>query len=1170
MPVAVDPQNSFLHALSDFWPAFFKDTAALETYYEGAQLNFAQLYLELLEATLGTNLKAAPIWARKYFQLFVVGEHELLFEEGRSPSEDRWVHTPSDPLVALNALMNRAIAPTRVLEDGQDFQVEDRLLKFFKNAFDTDGAGTTEPLFPVRSVSVIAPSTYTDPLGRAYANAKPGDYFRLKDAGGAPFSSRIHGVNSALLYLADHLPEFDLDRTRRSFTATVVRTPYDSPALGQVLETRVSYVAPVTAVGLTDTNCILVPASTDIEIGFEPSYAGPWVAFASHVQGETVLQGGQLYHVLETNTDGTFVATKYIQLAGLYAHVRQAGGENEGLFRIQSTTGTLLTLDRPVNFTLVGDGRANVTVADFEGLTSTRPSTTLPHSYISDLRVTASRFHAVNYQGELLPAFGNVVEGADYQLDAETGLMVFTSIWDPAVSATASYDWLLEVTRHAFTYRGAWATATAYVVGDVVVAGGVSFVCDVAHTSGGSFDATKFVAFKAPFAFDVARDVRQIAYWGVDAYLDFDTLYNNFGYLLVFRRASSEQYRAFLRGVSQLFLLGPTLERFESALNTMANLPVVRDDGEVLLGYDSGVRATGADGEFIDVGSGRDGVLDNSSSTFSSPTATFFASDVGMAIRVKVGFDYLTYLVTTVNSPTEVVVTPTPPADAVDLTWECQHIALTRRFRVSGSYAFSNEDVDSVIWTQSSSFARNIGVFRILAVENASTIVLESEYGFDDEDGVSYALSRTKTQTITTSRTTYLIPLTAPTRADVIDAANHGVLKFQAFETLTTAFVVTDYLEDPTWWHNVTIPTDVLTLPAASGARRRVAPQLIEHVMNPLDQAVTGDFGMAVGVDDEGRAGIQRVGPATWFGGNSVVVSSSPGGRIRDVGSYLRLDNADVHASFQITAVDTAGTGITLDRFPPPEMRGQVPPVTFTGELPPILHRRNVAFIMFDRYLKLHALRVRVDGRTALPPEFVAEATQLLKEAKPAWTYVYFDSSTDFLDVMDVEEEFSVELGVELPEIIRAVDPVQLLGPPSNLLIFDAFRYAVGTQVIPAAVGTYALTPTLPGGSNVRFFGVTAWFDPAVLISGRRPAEGYEYIFDRDAGTIQILTTFPGASTVHYEVVILRTRLPGDPLDAGETRVAVHGNDPTVVVDPGQTKDEAGFSDLAVQITFSP
>ncbi len=41
-------------------------------------------------------------------------------------------------------------------------------------------------------------------------------------------------------------------------------------------------------------------------------------------------------------------------------------------------------------------------------------------------------------------------------------------------------------------FRGLWTTATAYTHGDVVTYNGVDYSTLTAHTSGGSFDATKF------------------------------------------------------------------------------------------------------------------------------------------------------------------------------------------------------------------------------------------------------------------------------------------------------------------------------------------------------------------------------------------------------------------------------------------------------------------------------------------------------------------------------------------------------------------------------------------------------------------------------------------------------------------------------------------------------
>jgi hypothetical protein len=75
--------------------------------------------------------------------------------------------------------------------------------------------------------------------------------------------------------------------------------------------------------------------------------------------------------------------------------------------------------------------------------------------------------------------------------------------------------------------------------------------------------------------------VVQMAGWMPDVLVDRRTLSNNFGVFINREGASSEAYRAFIAGIFQLYILGPVLQRIESALNVVLNLPVVRDDGEI-------------------------------------------------------------------------------------------------------------------------------------------------------------------------------------------------------------------------------------------------------------------------------------------------------------------------------------------------------------------------------------------------------------------------------------------------------------------------------------------------------------------------------------------------------------------------------------------------------------
>lgn len=139
----------------------------------------------------------------------------------------------------------------------------------------------------------------------------------------------------------------------------------------------------------------------------------------------------------------------------------------------------------------------------------------------------------------------DVVEGEDYIVNHESGKIVRIggTPWqggDGPFSAT--YTWRTQV-----------ATGTT---GTIVVVGGTT------------------------------RAV-QIAMWAPDARVDRRTLANNFGALIEREADSSEPYRAFLQGIFQLYMLGPVLERVESALNVVLNLPVVRDDGEVVVAIDT-------------------------------------------------------------------------------------------------------------------------------------------------------------------------------------------------------------------------------------------------------------------------------------------------------------------------------------------------------------------------------------------------------------------------------------------------------------------------------------------------------------------------------------------------------------------------------------------------------
>jgi hypothetical protein len=79
--------------------------------------------------------------------------------------------------------------------------------------------------------------------------------------------------------------------------------------------------------------------------------------------------------------------------------------------------------------------------------------------------------------------------------------------------------------------------------------------------------------------------VYELSLWAVDAAVDEHELHRVYGHLFGASQNSSEAYRAFIRGLMQLYALGPAIDRIESAMNVAAGLSVVRDDGEVLMNY---------------------------------------------------------------------------------------------------------------------------------------------------------------------------------------------------------------------------------------------------------------------------------------------------------------------------------------------------------------------------------------------------------------------------------------------------------------------------------------------------------------------------------------------------------------------------------------------------------
>ena len=104
---------------------------------------------------------------------------------------------------------------------------------------------------------------------------------------------------------------------------------------------------------------------------------------------------------------------------------------------------------------------------------------------------------------------------------------------------------------------------------------------------------------------------------------------------------------------------------------------------------------------------------------------------------------------------------------------------------------------------------------------------------------------------VRTDKANYQFDVSIPIRDDILDATNWGVLTFQAFEHLTKVFAVYDAINNPVWYYDTLISTQLL--PDEPRIRRDIKPELYENLVdNPPGRVCIGDPGFIVGRDDDG------------------------------------------------------------------------------------------------------------------------------------------------------------------------------------------------------------------------------------------------------------------------------------------------------------------------------
>lgn len=626
----------------------------------------------------------------------------------------------------------------------------------------------------------------------------------------------------------------------------------------------------------------------------------------------------------------------------------------------------------------------------------------------------------------------DVVEDVDYSVDYENGVINKLSTWAAWSVNKVDYTWKQEIWP-AVNPPAPPRYSTTGVIRSTPLSGTTPTV-----------------------------SVYQLAFWAPDARVDRYNLANNYGSIIGVEQDSSESYRAFLRGLFQLYILGPVLERLESALNVVLGLPTVRVDGEVFVGIDY----TNPSFNRITTSGPDTGVT----TFYDFPNNTPLRADL-TAGSVLHAFEPLT----TAATVTDYI---------QDATWWYTTVIPQTLFNPPAGPPIKS--------------AQGLTITKVDATY-ARVTVNTPTFTVDD---VGRALVIAGATTVTNNGTFAIYAYVSPTEVTYVNPEAVGT-PFEAYNgTCSVRF---------------TIPTL---------NRRTVSPNLVQNVINAPDNPAIGDPGLLIGADETG---------------------------------------------FQ---------------------------ASFPGQ--PV-YRRRVAFVLMDRFFKYHTFYVKFDPgvfsgtNTARYARSFDDIQNLVLTAKPAHTYAFVTPVTSFYEEVYVAEAGYYQPpnqlgqnpdGPELFPDITGPDPlypyVQLGlffsltagsppgadgadqvviadGPPVigryGWTIGDYFHYEDATAVVsfPLASVAVALTAGPPAPRRGRLVKVFV----GTTIGGKALVEGIDYSVDYANLTVTRLTNWTVVLNVSIQYVLANIGNVADaPADTsvGDVPLLIGGNDPaTMRADYSQT-----------------
>lgn len=951
-----DYPSTLLYGLSDFWQRFFRDVEDLQAYYQASEIALGEAYLDLLASVLNAGVVDTPLFDKEFWRLFLIKENELQFQAGLAVSEDRFVYDMPGSSVNIEFLQNTIFAPTIELEKDVDFEVQDNdgYVRFKGDPFRAFQEPNGE-WFPAKG------------LAWRYANIEVGNKFTDRKRGD------VHWYADSDVRRGDSLRIL-------AYTGTI---PYDS---GVVTTGSITYAAP----DMYFTSTVLFNG-----VGFQATNVGDIIK----VKYSTSVYDG-FYVVKE------IISAFQVLLEPMFYGVTLASGP------------VAWELHKGVYYDTFQDYEVDYLDKNFIVGPASKP---YPLGLNPPLVYSVVRERAeppvIGYplSGPIPPpVFMNAAGDPTNMLENDAGALKvtlndgFTPFTSAMVLATPPWGITLGT-----PYRESF-TITDVAVGPPT---NMAFL-DVDPAILGLPNPGDSLTFPSPWAVAQAPpetnlSVRHVVPGSVQVYANRifgGTITEGEDYVVDYYRGriiptkpwstGSSNHASFQYMYEVLFSAGgETFELQDGKLKEISYwVPQVEVDNFSL---------------YYNYGS----MLNR----FEASSAQYKAFLRGI-IHFYVFGPVFKRMEGALNVIADLPITRVDGellqsySDGVDgFGNDGTIVAATTSFNTP-SYTFTELDVGGYVVISNAINEANDGPFKILEVLDPNTVELETVYGFVDETPLDWQVTREFRQTVVTDQRTYYYPFLIPMRTDVMDPTNFGVLTFSAFEPLTLAFTVVDYLEDQTWWHNEYIPE---ILWADQPAIRRLAStNLFENVFLPGDDAQVGDPGLYYGADDEGNV--------------TVAVSD---------------------------------------------------------------YRHCVAFVLFDRHLKMHMFNVEINENLELDADFRRDLEELVLVAKPSYTYPYVRPGRFFEDSAELWDYLDWYLTVELGDDIELADNALVFG--SYLTFGDYYAYNEYT-VVPS--GT--ISPPLPGPSAPLPIALNECIVRVSLdatVNGGTPVvEGTHYTFDYD------------------------------------------------------------------------